>query len=428
MVEESKYPGTRWLVLLAYALGGILMEICMLSISPLFPQIAQNLKVDPGTVAGLMASFLMTGTIVMLVAGGPLCDRLGPLWTLALSAFFFTLPMSLAPWFCTTYHRALLARAFAGVGTAFLIPPLTGILAIWFPPRQRGMASGISGVSMSVGIALAMLLGPALFNVTHSWQKMWALLSIIGWIAFIYCVVMAFALKAPSTGESAGGAGDGGAFRKALAKPATYLGIVLTFAVQWCFISLMGLVPGYLAADKPLGVGYGPMRAGQLMQGLTMLGGIVGPMLGAILVDKIFHGKVKPVIVIGCAVVCVTSLALVVPVVVASVWITEAVLILAGLGIMASFTVLYIVIAKNYPPQIVGKITALWLGLGSFGSVFGAQVGGMLVTKTGSYKMTMTATAVAAVVAVVVMFMISEGRGGEATLVGVDQAVSSTAG
>jgi MFS family permease len=137
---------------------------------------------------------------------------------------------------------------------------------------------------------------------------------------------------------------------------------------------------------------------------------------------------VKPVIVIGCAVVCVTSLALVVPVVVASVWITEAVLILAGLGIMASFTVLYIVIAKNYPPQIVGKITALWLGLGSFGSVFGAQVGGMLVTKTGSYKMTMTATAVAAVVAVVVMFMISEGRGGEATLVGVDQAVSSTAG
>jgi len=96
-----------------------------------------------------------------------------------------------------------------------------------------------------------------------------------------------------------------------------------------------------------------------------MLGGIVGPILGAILVDKIFHGKVKPVIVIGCAVVCVTSLALVAPVVAASAWITEAVLILAGLGLMASFTVVFIVIAKSYPPQIVGKITALWSGLGT---------------------------------------------------------------
>jgi len=385
-----------------------------LSISPLFPQIALDLKVNPGAVAGLMASFLMGGTITMLVAGGPLCDRLGILWTITLSAFFTTLPMSLAPWFCTSFHRALLLRAIAGAGTGFLIPPLTGIIAIWFPPRQRGTASGISGVAMSVGMALAMLLGPALFNLTGSWQKMWALLSVFGWIVFAFCVILSITLKAPSTGESAGGAGEGGAFRKALARPATYLGIVLSFAVQWCFMNLMGLVPGYLAADRPLGAGYGPMRAGQLMQGLTMLGGIVGPILGAILVDKIFHGKVKPVIVIGCAVVCVTSLALVAPVVAASAWITEAVLILAGLGLMASFTVVFIVIAKSYPPQIVGKITALWSGLGTFGGVFGTQVGGMLVAKTGNYNMTMTGTAVAAVAAVIVMSMITEGRAGEA--------------
>src|SRR5208282_2642642 len=95
--EEARYPGTRWLVLLAYALCSILFEICALSISPLSPQIAQNLNVDLGTVAGLMSSFLLGGTIAMLVAGGPACDKLGILWALTLSAFFFTLPMSLAP-------------------------------------------------------------------------------------------------------------------------------------------------------------------------------------------------------------------------------------------------------------------------------------------------------------------------------------------
>jgi len=99
--EEARYPGTRWLVLFAYVLCGILFEICMLAITPLFPQIAQNLNVDLGTVAELMVAFLLGGTITMLVAGGALCDKLGILWAITLSAFFFTLPMSLAPWFCT---------------------------------------------------------------------------------------------------------------------------------------------------------------------------------------------------------------------------------------------------------------------------------------------------------------------------------------
>jgi MFS family permease len=394
------------------------MEVCMLSISPLFPQIALDLKVNLGAVAGLMASFMLGASISMLVVGGPACDKLGILWALALSAFFFSLPMSLAPWFCTTLHRALLLRAIAGIGKGFLLPPLTGILAIWFPPRQRGTATGISGVSIAIGAALAMLLGPELFNITGSWQKMWGLVSIFGWIVFAFCVILSITLKTPSTGKAADGAGDGGAFKKVFAMPVTYLGIVLSFAVLWCFMCLMGLTPGYLAAAKPIGVGYGPMRAGQLMQGLTLLGGILGPVLGAFLVDKVFHTRVKPVFVIGSSVVCVTCFAMVTPLVAASVWLTEVVLILAGLGIMAAYSMLYIVIAKNYPPQIVGTMTAVWLGLGSFGGVIGTQVGGMLVTKTGNYILTLTATAVAAAVALIAISMISEGRAREAAPAG----------
>jgi MFS family permease len=243
---------------------------------------------------------------------------------------------------------------------------------------------------------------------------MWGLLSIFGWVVFAYCVIMAITLKAPSTGEAADGAGDGGAFKKAFAMPVTYLGIVLCVAVQWCYMCLLGLTPGYFAADKPIGLGYGPMRSGQLMQGLTLLGGMLGPVLGAILVDKVFRTKTKPVIVIGSGVACVTSFALVTPLVAASAWLTEVVLILAGVGIMASFSMLYIVIAKNYPTQIVGRMTALWMGLGSFGGVIGTQVGGVLVTKTGNYNLSMAATAVAAAVALIVMLMISEGRAGKA--------------
>jgi prolipoprotein diacylglyceryltransferase len=59
-------------------------------------------------------------------------------------------------------------------------------------------------------------------------------------------------------------------------------------------------------------------------------------------------------------------------------------------------------------------MTAIWMGLGAFGGVIGTQVGGMLVTKTGNYNLSMSATAVAAAVALIVMLMVSEGRAGEA--------------
>jgi MFS family permease len=156
------------------------------------------------------------------------------------------------------------------------------------------------------------------------------------------------------------------------------------------------------------------MRSGQLMQGLALLGGILGPAVGAFLVDKVFHTRVKPVIVIGSGVVFVACFAMLTPLVVASAWLTEVVLTLAGMGNMASFTLIYIVIAKNYPPQIMGKMTAVWMGLGAFGGVIGTQVGGMLVTKTGNYNFFWSTTAVVAAVALIAMWMITEGRAGAA--------------
>jgi hypothetical protein len=67
------------------------------------------------------------------------------------------------------------------------------------------------------------------------------------------------------------------------------------------------------------------------------------------------------------------------------------------------------------------------MGLGAFGGVIGTQVGGILVTKTGNYNLTMAATAVAAAVALIVMLMIGEGRSGEAAPTSGAKAVSSTA-
>ena len=54
------------------------------------------------------------------------------------------------------------------------------------------------------------------------------------------------------------------------------------FLTSWAMQCLYGLTGAYLAADRPLGAGYGAMTAGQLMLGVTLLAGVTGPIIGGL--------------------------------------------------------------------------------------------------------------------------------------------------
>jgi MFS family permease len=64
-------------------------------------------------------------------------------------------------------------------------------------------------------------------------------------------------------------------------------------------------------------------------------------------------------------------------------------LILAGFGVMFSFPMIFYMIASSYPPQIVGKMSGLWGGIGCSGGVVGVYIAGLTVKSQGSYHTTL---------------------------------------
>jgi nitrate/nitrite transporter NarK len=88
----------------------------------------------------------------------------------------------------------------------------------------------------------------------------------------------------------------------------------------------------------------------------------------------------------------------------------EANLIICGFGLMFVFPTIYFLIAISYPPQIIGRMSGLWGGIGSFGGVAGTAVAGWTISKTGAYNTTLTVQAFVAVLSFVLVVLLFKAR------------------
>ncbi len=411
MNGSSQYPGFRWLILIAVVLVNVSMQVTNLSISPVLPQVAQSLGVDVGVATNLMSVFLFSGCVVMILIGGIICDRFGILTSIILGLLCMSIPGVLMPWMGTSYTAVFWARLVEGLSSGFAFPAMSAAIAIWFLPHEKGLAGGLMGASVAVGSAIGLTGGPYVFRFTESWQKMSMWLSIIGIAGLIYTIVLAVVRKPqpPAQPQAAEAPAEGGLFKRALASPVTWVGVVLTFMAAWGMQCLYGLTATFLSANRPLGLGYGPTVSGQLMLGVT-IAGIVGPVISGLLLDKAFKGNTRTAMFLGFALMCVFIYLLLVPAVNTSIAPLIVCLVLSGLGVQFVFPIIYVFVAKAYQSQIVGKMTGLWIGLGTFGGVIGLYVGGVTVNKAGNYNLALTLMSVSALVGFVLVFFLSPAK------------------
>jgi MFS family permease len=408
MNDSVQYPSFRWLILIAVVLTNITVQVTNLSISPVLPQVAESLDIDIGVATNLMSAFLFSGCIMLVFVGGIICDRFGILTSVILGLLCLSIPGALMPWIGTSYGAVFWARIVQGLASGFAFPAMGAVIAFWFPFHEKGLAGGLMGAAVAVGSAIGLTGGPVIFRIAENWQMMSMWLSLIGCVALLYAVILAVIPKKQlspqsQTEEKQSG---GGVFERALFSPLTWLGIGLTFMAAWGMQCLYGLTATFLSADKPIGAGYGPMLSGQLMLGVT-IAGIVGPVIGGLLLDKVFKGNTKTIMLLGFALMCVFIYALITPWVSASIPVLVIALALAGLGVQFVFPNIYVFVAKAYSPQIVGKMTGLWMGLGTFGGVIGLYLGGITVNKFGNYNMALTLMALSALVGFILVFILA---------------------
>lgn len=396
MNVSAQDSGFRWLVLISAILGYITLQVANLSMLPVLPQVAASLNLDLGTASNLvMTTFLFSACVVLVLAGGLVCDRFGVIVSMLAGTFCAALPMTLMPWIGHNATVLAWARIVEGFSAGFMFPAMGMIIGLWFPSHQKGLATGLMGAAVAVGSAAGVLLAPAVMPHVNNWQAMCAVLSVIAWISFVFAVILSVL---PKPQLAVHGGSDAGGFKQALFSPITLIGVLIAFMANWGMQCLYSLTPTFLAVDKPTGAGYGAMTAGQLMIGVTLLGGVLGPMLCGVMLDKIFKGNAKLVLQIGFALMCIFVYLLTMTAVTRRIPALETALILAGFGVQFVMTTIYYFVAKVYAPQVIGKISGIWMGLGTFGGVVGLFLAGITIKSQNSYHTTLVLQSLAALV------------------------------
>jgi len=398
MDERVMYPSYRWVIALVTCVAIISVAIDLIGYAPILEEVAKDLKVDMGTATNLMAACTLTAAIVFIWAG-VLCDKYGIAFVLVLGLLCASVPATFMPWIGRSYKLVFFSRLVQGASIAFITTTVGPILALWFPPKEKGLAGGLLTSSLSIGSAIGVVASPAVFLAVASWQKTVAIISVPGWIGIVLALMItrrplpSEIISEPSKTMKSNQ--DGFTFRNALFSPVTWIGSFIMFFGAWTFQSLYNLVPVYLASEAPMGLGFGPMMAGKLSLPLIVVG-IFATFAGGIFYDKVVKGNASPVVIIGFLLTAIFTYLILSPFVHKNLMLLVVCLMIAGWGVAFTNPSIAAFVAVNYPPSIVGRMFGFWLGFGSFGGVAGLFLGGMVVAKFGNFNLAITMISLAA--------------------------------
>jgi MFS family permease len=178
----------------------------------LLPSMKLGLGLDAVKAADL-ATGNMIGYLSFAVISGMLAARFGA--RIVVSSFMLVIAASmLLSGLADSYPLALAARTLTGIGSAGANIPVMALVAVWFAPRRRGLATGITVSGASIGLVATGLLVPAILRRfgPEGWRQAWFLFA---GFAFLMAVLGLILLRnSPAdkgslpVGSVAGGAGS----------------------------------------------------------------------------------------------------------------------------------------------------------------------------------------------------------------------------
>ncbi len=132
------------------------------------------------THAGALATGNLTGYLGLALIGGFLAAHFSPRRVIAIALFVVGLTLILTA-AAQGFVAALFARTLTGLGPGAANVPIMALMAAWFAPKRRGMATGVAVVGSSVGLILAGPMIPWLINFskTDGWRISWIVLGAI---------------------------------------------------------------------------------------------------------------------------------------------------------------------------------------------------------------------------------------------------------
>jgi len=401
--DNRLYPGYRWFVLVVLCVLTAASTVIMISPAPLMGLIAKSLHIEPGVATGAMMATFQLALALSCIAGGFLCDKYGLKATFLVSSVLFTVPTLALPFVGNSLPGVVLMRVIQALGAGPIAATVAAVAALWFPLSQRAVVAGLQGAMFTLGVAIGFLTTPAALSISGNWQSAMAWQSIGGFVSLLLAVVFAFGPRPPAQTDfeacSSGAAVDGD-FKLALKQSVTWIGLLLMVTVTWIFQGFNDLTPGYFALDKPVGVGYGPMTAGKLMS-LVQIAFIVGSISTGFILEKVFRGRVRPVVTMGYALFAIFAFSIIFPAVWGDMSVLPVCLAIAGffIGLVGANVIAFA--SKHYPAHIAGKLVGMWMGVGLFGGLAGIVAGATALHNTGNYHASIIIVCIIAIIGLI---------------------------
>jgi ACS family hexuronate transporter-like MFS transporter len=178
-------------MLLLVILGGIVNYIDRNTLSVLAPELEKELHFSTQQYSYIVVAFLLCYSVMQPVAGY-LIDRIG----LRVGYFVFIVAWgtaSILPAFAGSWQVMAVCIGLLGLAASANIPSAVKLAAVWFPPKERSVATGWANTGTSVGAMLT----PGIvvwLELTWGWQYAFAL---AGSLALSVAVLWAIFYRSP---------------------------------------------------------------------------------------------------------------------------------------------------------------------------------------------------------------------------------------
>jgi MFS family permease len=361
----------RWVILLVSVVAFMQTHLHRMAFAPLIPTFVADLGLTYAAAGTIQTAYFWTYTAAQ-VPVGVIADRWGSrramlvsMGVLAVGAALFGAGSS--------YLASIGARMLVGLGAAAVWVPAMRLVTEWFPPGERGRATGLISAGGGVGGTLGLVVIP-LLTAAWGWRIAYAATAVP---ALLTLTFIAVALRTHPTASRAAAPPLGRALHRVLATPATWplnLAVLFSYGGYFSFITFL---PAYLVR----GLGLAETHAG-LVTSLITAGTVVSWPLAGALSDR--FGTRKPLYLVSqlmSVAICV-AFAVVVP----RLGPASAVVTALVAGILVGGMILpFVSIVELFPPDVAATAAGITNAACFVGGMILPIVLGRVVDVTGSF-------------------------------------------
>lgn len=390
----TKAPGYRWWTLVMNLLMYSVFYICLNAAAAFAVQIQDEWNVNT-TMLNMMTTATQLVYVLFCTIGAAMATKIGNKQTVAVAAIILIASSAVFPLVGTTYVGAMVLRVLQGAAGGIMSSIVVSTTPLWFPVKQRGLASGILLGCIGFGFSITVAGGNLFLGMGFNWQASLALLvcipgvviTILYWFTVksvndVYpgCYAIADLLPAEDAVSAAGESAQAEnlpATMKGARKDKKVLSLSLVgFACSWLILGFGAFLPSLLTID--LGVS---QEFTTTVMSLTFLAGVVGSIFGGIISDSVFKGSRYQTLIISGL---LSALGLLCLLFVQGETLIVVLLMLAYCGANMYMGPLWACVPNIVKPEIAGETTAFANTITNIGGLAAAPVLAIAIDATGS--------------------------------------------